>query len=159
MVEQGTHKPLVGSSTLPPGSFAAMASVYILRASSGRHYIGSCVDLNVRFAQHLRGHTATTKRLGSGLEVVAKREVPNLEEARRIERALKRKKTLRSRFTTSNGRAAPNAFGVGREFDSPPGTRYSLGFARYGARSLSPPRTAAMKQTPLCSVTAPVQPS
>jgi len=40
-----------------------MAWVYILRGSSGRHYIGSAVDLDARFAQHLRGHTATTKRL------------------------------------------------------------------------------------------------
>jgi len=30
---------------------------------------------------------------------------------------------------------------------------------RYGAKSLSRPRIAAMKQTPLCSVTVPVQPS
>ncbi len=31
--------------------------------------------------------------------------------------------------------------------------------ARYGAKSFSRPRSAAMKHTPLCSVTAPVQPS
>ena len=54
VVEQGTHKPLVGSSTLPPGSLC-MAWVYILRGSSGRHYIGSAVDLDARFRQHLRG--------------------------------------------------------------------------------------------------------
>ena len=69
-----------------------MAWIYILRGSSGRHYIGSCVDLDVRFAQLLRGHTATTKRLGEKLEIVAKKEVPALKDARRIERALKRKK-------------------------------------------------------------------
>jgi len=69
-----------------------MAWVYILRGSSGRHYIGSCVDLHARFAQHLRGHTATTKRLGGTIEIVAKKEVTTLENARRIERALKRKK-------------------------------------------------------------------
>ena len=91
MVEQGTHKPLVGSSNLPPGTFA-MAWVYILRGSTGRHYIGSCVDLVARFEQHLRGHTATTKRLGPKLEIVASKELPSLPEARRIERALKRKK-------------------------------------------------------------------
>ena len=44
------------------------------------------------FAQHLRGHTATTKRLGTKLTIVAKKRVAALEEARRIERALKRKK-------------------------------------------------------------------
>jgi predicted GIY-YIG superfamily endonuclease len=69
-----------------------MAWIYILRGSSGRHYIGSCIDLDARLAQHVRGHTATTKRLGTKLEIVAKKEVPNLEEAWRIERALKRKK-------------------------------------------------------------------
>ena len=69
-----------------------MAWVYILRGSSGRHYIGSCVDLDARFAQPLRGHTATTKRLGEKLEIVAKKEVLTLQDARRIERELKRKK-------------------------------------------------------------------
>ena len=69
-----------------------MAWVYILRGSSGRHYIGSTVDLDARFAQHLRGHTATTKRLGSELQIVAKKEFVSLSEAREIERTLKRKK-------------------------------------------------------------------
>ena len=69
-----------------------MAWVYILRGSAGRHYIGSTVDLEARTAQHLRGHTATTKRLGDQLEIVAKKEVATLAEARKIERALKRKK-------------------------------------------------------------------
>src|SRR5438067_13941515 len=75
-VEQGTHKPLVGSSILPPG-------------------IGSAVDLNSRFAQHLRSHPATTKRLGDSLEIVAKKEVPTLAEAQEIQRSLKRKKNLK----------------------------------------------------------------
>ena len=70
-----------------------MPWVYILRGSSGRHYIGSCVNLDARFAQHLRGHTATTKRLGDKLEIVAKKEVASLGAARQIERALKRKKS------------------------------------------------------------------
>jgi predicted GIY-YIG superfamily endonuclease len=69
-----------------------MAWVYILKGSSGRHYIGSTVDLDARFAQHLRGHTATTKRLGGTLKIVAKKEVPTLFEARKIERLLKLKK-------------------------------------------------------------------
>ena len=69
-----------------------MAGVYILKGSSGRHYYGSSVDFDARFAQHLRGHTATTKRLGNKLEIVAKKEVAPLKEAREIERLLKRKK-------------------------------------------------------------------
>jgi predicted GIY-YIG superfamily endonuclease len=69
-----------------------MAWVYILRGSSGRHYIGSAVDLDTRFAQHLRGHTHTTKRLGERIEIVASKNVATLKEARRIERSLKAKK-------------------------------------------------------------------
>jgi len=69
-----------------------MPWVYILRGSTGRHYIGSTVDLDARFAQHVRGHTATTKRLGDELEIVARKQVASLVEARKIERHLKRKK-------------------------------------------------------------------
>jgi predicted GIY-YIG superfamily endonuclease len=72
-----------------------MPWVYILRGSTGRHYIGSAVDLDARFAQHLRGHTASTKRLGKNLEIVAKKEVAALGEARQLERILKRKKNPR----------------------------------------------------------------
>jgi len=68
-----------------------MAWVYILRGSSGRHYIGSTVDLDARLAQHLRGHTHTTKRLGE-IELAAKKELPTLDEARKLERFLKGKK-------------------------------------------------------------------
>ena len=69
-----------------------MAWVCILQGSSGRHYIGSAVDLNARFAQHLRGHTHTTKRLGDRIEIIASKKVASLKEARRIERLLKAKK-------------------------------------------------------------------
>jgi predicted GIY-YIG superfamily endonuclease len=70
-----------------------MPWVYILCGSSNRHYIGSAVDLDARFAQHLRGHTHTTKRLGENIQIVARKEVGTLDEARRIERILKRKKS------------------------------------------------------------------
>jgi predicted GIY-YIG superfamily endonuclease len=93
VVEQGTHKPLVGSSNLPPGSLY-MAWVYILRGSSGRHYIGSTPDLAARLAQHSRGHTHTTKRIGD-FQVVAQRQYSTLKEARDIERFLKAKKNPR----------------------------------------------------------------
>jgi predicted GIY-YIG superfamily endonuclease len=66
--------------------------VYILQGASGRRYIGSTVDLDARFAQHLRGHTAATKRLGGALKIIAKKEVPTLQKARKIERFLKSKK-------------------------------------------------------------------
>jgi predicted GIY-YIG superfamily endonuclease len=69
-----------------------MAWVYILRGSLGRHYIGSAIDLDARIAQHLRGHTHTTKRLCDRIEIIASKKVATLEEARRIERSLKAKK-------------------------------------------------------------------
>jgi predicted GIY-YIG superfamily endonuclease len=72
-----------------------MPWVYIIRGSTGRHYIGSAIDLDARFAQHLRGHTATTRRLGDKLQIVAKKEVPSVGDARKLERILKRKKNPR----------------------------------------------------------------
>jgi putative endonuclease len=69
-----------------------MAWVYVLKGLSGRHYIGSTVDLQARLAQHRRGHTHTTKRLGGNVEIVASKEVGTLDEARRIEKLLKAKK-------------------------------------------------------------------
>jgi predicted GIY-YIG superfamily endonuclease len=61
-----------------------MPWVCILRGSSGRRYIGSAIDLDARYAQRLRDHTATTKRLGEKLEITAKKEVPTLLEAQRM---------------------------------------------------------------------------
>jgi predicted GIY-YIG superfamily endonuclease len=72
-----------------------MPWVYIIRGSTGRHYIGSAIDLDARFAQHLRGHTATTRRLGEKLQIVARKEVPSVGDARKLERILKRKKNPR----------------------------------------------------------------
>ncbi|MGE5212421.1 MAG: GIY-YIG nuclease family protein [Nitrospirota bacterium] len=86
---------MVGSSTLPPGIFENGVGL-CPKVSSGRHYIGSAVDLHARFAQHQRGHTHTTKRLGENLQIIATREVATLREARRIERMLKAKKNPES---------------------------------------------------------------
>ncbi|MCE9506829.1 MAG: GIY-YIG nuclease family protein [Alphaproteobacteria bacterium] len=88
---------MVGSSTLPPGTnfFQMRAWVYILRGSTGRHYIGSTNDLNRRFEQHQRGHTHTTIRLGDNLVIVASKEFASLEKTRAIERILKAKKNPR----------------------------------------------------------------
>jgi predicted GIY-YIG superfamily endonuclease len=69
-----------------------MAWVYILKGATGRHYIGSTVDLQARFAQHIRGYTHTTKRFGNKLEIIASKQFPTLAEARRIERTLKAKR-------------------------------------------------------------------
>ena len=69
-----------------------MAWAYILRGSSSRHCIGSCTDLDRRLAEHRRGQTRTTKRLGETIELAAALELPTLAEARAFERELKRKK-------------------------------------------------------------------
>ncbi len=69
-----------------------MPWVYILRGSSGRHYIGSTNDLERRLVEHRNGGTHSTARLGYPLELVASLELPELAEARKLERELKRKK-------------------------------------------------------------------
>ena len=96
-VEQRPFKPLVaGSSPAQPTTFhSKMPFVYILRGTSGRHYIGSTTDLTRRLKEHRRGHTYSTKRLGEELHTVASLEIPTLTEARALERALKRKKNAR----------------------------------------------------------------
>jgi putative endonuclease len=63
-----------------------MAWVYVLRGSSGRHYIGSTTDLDRRIEQHRQGHTHSTKRLGKNLEILTALEVASLEEARELKR-------------------------------------------------------------------------
>jgi predicted GIY-YIG superfamily endonuclease len=93
-VEQGTHKPLVGSSILPPG-IPIMPWVYILKGSSGRHYIGSALDLDARFAQHCADTLPLQSDSVTIFRSFAKKQVPTLGEARKIERDLRRKKNPR----------------------------------------------------------------
>jgi putative endonuclease len=69
-----------------------MAWVYILRGSTGRHYIGSTINLERRLTEHRRGGTHTTQRLGEHLEIVATVELETIEQARALERQLKGKK-------------------------------------------------------------------
>jgi predicted GIY-YIG superfamily endonuclease len=71
------------------------AWVYILRGSTGRHYIGSTIDLARRIEEHRRGHTHTTQRLGETIDLIASKEFSTLEAARRVERLLKAKKNPR----------------------------------------------------------------
>ena len=40
-----------------------MPCAYILRGSTGRHYIGSNTDIERRLSEHQRDHTHTTQRL------------------------------------------------------------------------------------------------
>jgi predicted GIY-YIG superfamily endonuclease len=67
----------------------------MLQGSSGRHYLGSTSDLQRRLAEHRRGHTHTTRRLGDSLLLLDAAKFPSLQEARAWERKLKRKKNPR----------------------------------------------------------------
>jgi putative endonuclease len=69
-----------------------MAWVYILRGSTGRHYIGSTINLERRLSEHRNGGTHTTQRQGEHLEPVAVLELATIEQARILERQLKAKK-------------------------------------------------------------------
>jgi predicted GIY-YIG superfamily endonuclease len=69
-----------------------MASVYILRGSNGRHYIGSTVNIDRRLHEHRSGGTHTTQRLGATIDLVIVRHLPTLDAARKLERDLKKKK-------------------------------------------------------------------
>ena len=67
------------------------AFVYILKDNDGKLYIGSTNDLKRRLHQHDIGHTQTTRNM-NGPKVVFSQEYDNLEQARKIERRLKKLK-------------------------------------------------------------------
>ena len=94
MVEQRPFKALVvGSNPTRPTSFVRMkAWVYILRGSSGRHYIGSTADVERRLKEHTSGSCHTTQRIGANIELVAHASCTSLPDARALERRLKRMK-------------------------------------------------------------------
>jgi predicted GIY-YIG superfamily endonuclease len=54
--------------------------------------IGSTNNLDRRLKEHQRGQTHSTRRLGGNLEIVVAVELAALDEARALERELKRKK-------------------------------------------------------------------
>lgn len=64
-------------------------SVYILKGSSGRYYVGSTDNIQRRLGQHKRGHTSTTKRIGSPIELVFLQEFSTLDQARATEKRIK----------------------------------------------------------------------
>ena len=66
-----------------------MPKVYILKNDlSGRHYIGSTMDLERRISEHNRGQTKSTKQKGIW-EIVYTEEFNNILEAKRRERQIK----------------------------------------------------------------------
>lgn len=65
--------------------------VYILEDDSNAYYIGSTVDIALRFQQHLRGHTVTTSRMNN-LVLKLQQEYSTLKDARTVERKIKKLK-------------------------------------------------------------------
>ena len=68
-----------------------MAWVYIFRGAR-RYYIGATDNLERRTAEHKRGSNHTTHRFGGPIELIVVKELPSMDEARRLERTLKQKK-------------------------------------------------------------------
>ena len=69
------------------------AFVYILKDNDGKLYIGNTNDLKRRLHQHDIGHTQTTRNMNKP-KVVFSQEYDNLEQARKIERRLKKLRKL-----------------------------------------------------------------
>ena len=68
-----------------------MSFVYILKGKNNKYYIGSTVDLQKRIKHHKNGGTPTTKRF-SGVDLVFSQKYENINDARSIERKLKKLK-------------------------------------------------------------------
>lgn len=70
-----------------------MGYVYILKSlKNGRYYIGSCIDIDVRFKQHNKGLVKSTKNLlPLSLEFFQKYD--EVKTARQIEYKLKKLKS------------------------------------------------------------------
>ncbi|MBI3572296.1 GIY-YIG nuclease family protein [Candidatus Kaiserbacteria bacterium] len=69
-----------------------MPFVYILQFPSGKFYVGSTEHLENRMKHHAGGHTPSTKRLGEKRKLVLVQEYETLNEARSVERKLKKLK-------------------------------------------------------------------
>ena len=82
--------------------------VYILRGSSGRHYIGSTENLGRRLDEHRRGSCHTTRRLGTNLELVIEQECSSMTEAKLLEQRLKRMKNPRAAIEFIRARSSPD---------------------------------------------------
>ena len=65
--------------------------LYILKDVKSKFYIGSTSDIKRRMNQHLSGQTQTTRNMTSP-ELVFTQEYETLEQARKIERKIKKLK-------------------------------------------------------------------
>jgi len=84
------------------------AWVYILRGSSGRHYIGSTRDVERRFREHCSNSCHTTRRLGGDIACVIKTKHASIGEARAMERRLKRMKNPKAAIAFLQARSSPD---------------------------------------------------
>jgi predicted GIY-YIG superfamily endonuclease len=91
LVEQRPFKALVpGSSPGRPISIHGLG-LHAVR-DVGRHYFATSDRLDERVNEHRRGSCHTTRRLGARLELVASRQVSSMQEARALEKRLKKMK-------------------------------------------------------------------
>jgi len=65
--------------------------VYILVDDFNKYYIGSCKDIDIRYKRHLTGWVYTTNRMKNP-QIALSQEFNTIEEARKIERKLKKLK-------------------------------------------------------------------
>lgn len=94
MVGRGSDPRLnrgVGVDNSANDSYFIMAHLYILQDKNGKFYIGSTKNLAVRIRQHKAGHTQTTRNMVEP-KLVFSKEYDTLENARRVERRLKKLK-------------------------------------------------------------------
>ncbi|MBU1033051.1 MAG: GIY-YIG nuclease family protein [Patescibacteria group bacterium] len=79
-----------------------MATVYILKDLNDKIYVGSTTNIERRISEHERGHTATTRRLNDP-KIAWKQDFPTLEQARKIERKIKKWKSRKMIELLING--------------------------------------------------------
>jgi len=65
--------------------------IYMIQDDKGKIYIGSTNDVSRRLSQHQNGHTQTTSRM-KDKKLVFVQKFETLEDARKIERKLKKLK-------------------------------------------------------------------
>src|SRR5438128_1863120 len=132
-VEQGTHKPLVGSSILPPGisvygvgvyfAWITRAALYWFDARFGR---STCSTSPWSYA-----HDKANRRISS----CSSARVLDTEGSARYRATPKSEKESSSCNSLSKQVEQPlKAFGVGREFESPPWHFLQFQFPIYGCR-------------------------
>lgn len=65
-----------------------MSCVYVLRSTTGRHYIGSTVDIVKRLSRH-KSHTATRTTKTGEWVLIALKECDSISSAREEEKRVK----------------------------------------------------------------------